>query len=250
MTWLTKLAAVTLPCLLALPATAQDKKKDKKLLEVKDAEDALKPGPISGKITQASETSVYLRVEYEHLELTQPIEKINAKGNRQLLSLLEQQKKLARAREDVLRARNPREQHRAMVHLQRVSQDIQLNNIKKQLNAADGKNLPLKVVTDSKDFTIELDDSCQFRTSFLPFVYDEMGNPKKYTDKEKKELQGDGKLPGYKAIANDLKVGQKATITLARNKETENKLRGTVVLITEESKEPVKPVKPGKRDKK
>jgi hypothetical protein len=96
-----------------------------------------------------------------------------------------------------------------------------------------------------------MDEKAKYRTSFLPVVYDDMGNVKKFTDEEKKEMKGDPKLAGYKAAATDVKVGEKVTVTLAKVKDPEDEkkklLRGTVLLITEESTEPAKVEKKRKK---
>lgn len=255
MKWLQLALAWSLTLALAMPGQAQDKKKDKKkpVAEVIDAEKALQPGKISGKVTSASEGTLRLRVEYIHYEL-KPGTKTGAKADPQLQKLLRQQQQLARIQRELATARNPREQYKALQELQRLQQQIQLEAAKQQLGLAGGKGgqqNPLKEVKDFKDFDIELSDKVKQRTKFLPFAYDEMGNPKKYTDEEKKAAKGDEteqKLEGYKA--DGAKPGQEVTIILSKNKETENKLRGTFVLITKESTEPVKDEKkPRKKNK-
>src|SRR5205807_8948348 len=106
---------------------------------------------------------------------------------------------------------------------------LQMKAVQQQLQML-GTDL-LKPIHDYKDVNIELDPKVQYRTLFLPEVFDDMGNVKKYTDAEKKELKGDWKLAGYKAKAEEVKDGQKVAVTLAKSKEAENKIRGTVVVI-------------------
>ncbi len=248
MNWLHLAGAALMAVVLASSAQAQkDKKKDdpkKGAVEAIDAE-KLKPGQVIGKVMQFSETSIRVRVDYVHYELNQ------AKGrnsvlaaDRQAQHLIREQQAIARAQQRLVNARNPAEQWRALQDLQNRSSQMQSEAVRAQLQALTGKNGGqnlFKEVHEYKDVDIELDDKVVYRTSFLPYVFDDMGNPKKYTDQEKKELKGnDPKLPGYKAAASDVKVGAKVTVTLSKNKETENKIRGTLVLITEESREPTK----------
>jgi len=246
---------------LAVPAQAQkDKKKDdKKVGEVLDAEKALRPGHISGKVSTATETSLILRVEYEHLELKDPkaANKINTAGNRQLEQVLRAQQQMANARDRMMRARNQQEYYRALQDLQRIAQQAELNAYRQQLNAASkaAANSPFKVVTEHKDFSIDLSGKVEFRVSdvkFLPTSFDEFGNIKKPDPDETKKLKGPGNLPGYKASANEVKPGAKVTVTLAKDKDADNKLRGTVVLVTTPGEEPVKeqPKKPAKKKNK
>src|SRR5262245_25195911 len=71
MTWLRVAGAGLLTLVLVVPASAQkDKKKDdKSTAEPLEAEKVLQPGKFSGKVAQASETSLQLRVDYVHYEL-------------------------------------------------------------------------------------------------------------------------------------------------------------------------------------
>ncbi len=61
-------------------------------------------------------------------------------------------------------------------------------------------------------------DDVKVRTENPPVAYDDKGNKKRYTAKEKKELKGDSKLPGYTAGFEDLKVNQIVQVTLVRKK--------------------------------
>ena len=235
---------------LAGPVLGQAKKKDgaKKVdAEPVDAE-KLKPGQISGKVMQASETSLQVRVDYMHYELNPKAGgKGNYGGNNQVQQLVRQQEQLARAQQRILMARNPAEQQRALYELQRdvlrMQQQMEQKAVQQQLQALSGKNGGqnlFKEVHEYKDVNVELDSKVKYRTSFLPSAFDDMGNIKKYTDAEKKELKGEGadaKLPGYKAGSDAVKTGAQVTVTLAKSKEAENKIRGTLVLVTKESDE-------------
>jgi len=77
-------------------------------------------------------------------------------------------------------------------------------------------------------------DDVKVRTLNLPVQYDDKGKPKKaYTAKEKKELKGDPKLPGYSAGFEDLKVKQIVEVTLVRKKIDKNpkELLASMILI-------------------
>jgi hypothetical protein len=46
------------------------------------------------------------------------------------------------------------------------------------------------------------------RTVFLPVVFDDQGFPKKWTEKDKRELRGDTQIPGYPSDFDAIKSGQ------------------------------------------
>jgi hypothetical protein len=243
MKWLQFAGTALLTVAYLLPVSAQDKKKDRKGVEVLDAEKTLKPGKVSGKLTAVAESSLRLRVESIRFEL-----KPGAKPNTQLQHLTNLQQRLARAQQRLVSARNPNEQNRALQEIQNLQMQIQLEVTKQQLGL--GADSPYREVKEYKEYDIELSDKVKYRTKTLPFAYDDMGNPKKYTEEEKKALKGDGddkKLEGYKA--DGVKAGQEVTVTLSKNKETENKLRGTFVLITKDADELVKDDKKPKKKK-
>jgi hypothetical protein len=56
-----------------------------------------------------------------------------------------------------------------------------------------------------------------------PVMFDDKGKPRKPTNKELKELQGKGNLPGYMAEASDLKANQLVTIYLQQKKKPAKK---------------------------
>lgn len=247
MKWLR--VAGLLALVLAVPAQAKDKKK-KPGTPVVEADDLFQAGQkLSGKVVVASDTAVRLRMEFERLELKQPNATPKANGNRQLQELLRQQQQIARAQQKIATARNPRERMQAIQNLQRQMATQQVQALRKELQARGNaaRNSPFKIVKDVKDVDVDLDDSVTFRTSFLPFQYDDMGNPKKLTTEEMKELKGDPRLPGYKARVTDAKPGAMVTVTLSKNKETDAKLRGTLVLITAEGADPAPKGKGGKK---
>jgi len=51
-----------------------------------------------------------------------------------------------------------------------------------------------------------------------PQLYDDKGKPKKMTPKEKADLKGDPKLPGYKGEMSDVHANDVVAVTLVRTK--------------------------------
>jgi hypothetical protein len=79
----------------------------------------------------------------------------------------------------------------------------------------DPNNPPFVTVTSIKDYTLDYKENVNVRKMFLPMEYDDMGNIKKYTDKEKEELRGkDKSKPGYEAKLEDLLPTQEIKIYL------------------------------------
>jgi hypothetical protein len=230
----------------AVPAQAQRDKKDKKTGTIVDAEDALKPGVLVGKLDRVADNSIVVRTDIERLELRDKNGGRNA--SRQQLQLIRRQQQLERARRELARARKPQDQLREMREYQRQVARIQQDAAR---TAARGQANLFKVVKDHKDYLIELDEDAKVQALFPPLDYDDKGEPKKYTDAELKELAVKGtKPPRYKASTEALRSGQKVTVTLAKNKETGGELRGVLVVITEESDEPLDKGKGRKKPKK
>jgi hypothetical protein len=252
MKWLHLAGNALMALALAAPLQAQDKGKKKGDpagdVPTVDAE-TLKPGQVVGKVLTVSETSLQVRADIVHFELDpKALAKVNASNNQIILQLVRDQQALTKAYQKIGAAKNPKQQQQAVNSFQqqsaRMQQQLALKSVQQQLQlyaSTNGGADLLKAIHDYKDVNIELDAKVEYRTMFLPEVFDDMGNVKKYTDAEKKELKGDSKLPGYKATASDVKVGQKVSVTLAKSKEAENKIRGTVVVITEETTETTSP---------
>jgi len=235
---------------LALPAPAQkDKKSNKDEPEVAEADKFLKPGQISGKAMSVTETSLQLRVEYQHLELKDNL-KTNPGNAAALARATRLQGQIAQAQQRLQNARTQRQSQLALQQLQRLVQQAQAQAVQDQLT---GRNNPYKVVTDYKDFNIELSGKVEFRVSNPSFLaglqFDDMGNPKKFTAEELKELKGKENKPGYKATSTDVKPGAGVIVTLAKDKEAENKLRGMLVLVTEQGQDELTTDKKGGKKK-
>jgi hypothetical protein len=59
-----------------------------------------------------------------------------------------------------------------------------------------------------KPLDVRAHDDAKVRTSFLPVLFDDEGNRKKWTEKEKKEFRGDTQIPGYPSDFDAIKSGQ------------------------------------------
>jgi hypothetical protein len=198
--------AGVLALVLVAPAQAQKNKKDKKPTgQILQAEKVFKPGQVVvAKLGLVAGNVFTLRLEYSRLEPKQ-----GARGGNQSFA-----------------ARPPRRNARSQRRPPRPSAP------------------PVRVVKEFVNVEVEMASGIVIRTAFVPVVFDEKGEPKKLTPQELKELKGPNpKVPGYKADVRALKAGQTVKVTLAKNKETENKLRATRILVLEESNEPEKPPK-------
>ena len=82
-----------------------------------------------------------------------------------------------------------------------------------------------RIDTKKDDYDFQSIENVKVRTMNLPEQFDEKGNPKKYTDKEKAELKGKDKdLPGYEAQPDKLEAGQRVRVTLITvKKKTDDK---------------------------
>jgi len=213
--------AGVLALVLALPAQAQDKKKDKaakdKLASVLDAAQFLKPGQYDGKLDTVNGSTFILRIEFQRYEL-KPGAQNSRNTNRQYQNVLRDYNHLAQAQQRLAQARTPAQQMNALHSIQSISNQLQTHSLR-ALRAA-GQQSPLIVKTDHRDFDVEMATNVEVRTLILPFAYDDMGNPKKYTKEELKELKGPNpSVPGYKSDLSALKAEQKVRVTLAKVRE-------------------------------
>jgi len=75
----------------------------------------------------------------------------------------------------------------------------------------------------------------------LPKVYDDKGNLKEYTSKERKELRGkDLKVPGYAATWDDVQFGQKVKLYLKSKKAIEKSKKSLAPPADKEAADPDK----------
>jgi hypothetical protein len=178
--------------MLALPAIGQDKKKpiDVDRDDTKAVADgkkkALAAGKIAGKLTQLEATQKNLTVQ------------VMVKVPNPAFNMAASQRQLAEASAD----RNPVNRARRVAEIQA--------NMAKQMY----KDHPLNV-------ELQASDDVKVRTFNLPLDYDDKGKPRKYTQKELKDLKGpDPKLPGYTSDFESLKTGQEVEVSILVPKNT------------------------------
>jgi len=209
--------AALLSLVLALPAQAQKDPKKPANLPL-EADKFLKPGLLTGKLGAVNGSTFVLRLEFDRLEL-KPGARNQRNTNRQYTNLIREYDRLARAQSQLVRARTPQQQISAMRQIQQVSGQIQQTTLQ-LLGVGALQTSPFVVKKDFRDFDVEMATNVEVRTAFLPFAYDDMGDPKKYTKEEIKELKGPNpNVPGYKSDLSALKSGQKVQVTLAKVKE-------------------------------
>src|SRR5262249_53309355 len=91
-------------------------------------------------------------------------------------------------------------------------------------NNANNTTDPFIVVHSYKEYDLETQDKVYVRKLFLPQEFDDMGNVKKYSEKEKNELK-DPK-GGYKSKMDEVAPGMEAKLSLTapkKKKETDTK---------------------------
>jgi hypothetical protein len=194
-----------------LPATAQDQKKKKKDKDVgtqatkEEYAQLMKYKEVKGKIIRLDSETLELAILAE-LKRFEPKPGAQSKLNQAQQRL---QQEINREQQRLARIRNPAQQMQEYQNF--------LNRIQQQ--SGPNFNALFKVITDRKEFNLQGTDKTIVRWAKLPTEYDEKGNAKEYTEKEKKELKGkDPKLPGYRAELKDLEVGQYVKITVSSKK--------------------------------
>lgn len=119
---------------------------------------------------------------------------------------------------ELARAKNPLDRQRKLLQLQRDMQALQLAIAKAAKGPATAKmpkDGPFRVVTETKDFDLDIADKLVVRWLNPPFEYDDKGNPKTYTKEELTKMRGpDPKLPGYMGKPDDLIAGQTVKLFL------------------------------------
>jgi hypothetical protein len=104
-----------------------------------------------------------------------------------------------------------------MQRLQQLSVKMQVL----QLEAPVGPP-PFRPAIAYKDVDPQGTEDILVRRSKLPVQYDDRGNVKEYTEKEKKDLRGkDPKVPGFAALWADVQTGQKVKLYLKSKKAIE-----------------------------
>jgi hypothetical protein len=186
---------------------------------------------LTGSIVSFDQKAISLRVEYTTLQVNPnykpPVLNRNARGYN---SQAAQQHNLYRRYQDLQNqmmrsatARTPQQEMQAQMRIMQDMMQIQNQLMQMQIRTATNaaransnpNNQPFKQVKSTKDFTFDVEDKVVYRKMFLPYEFDDEGNPKKYTTAEKLALQGDDRTkPGYIAKAEDVQVGDEARLSL------------------------------------
>jgi len=144
------------------------------------------------------------------------------------------QQDIARQQQQLTLARTPQQRQQAMSKLQQDMNRLQQQQamyLAKTGNAsakanANPNNQPFITVSTFKDYTLDLQDKVVVRKLFLPSEFDDTGNLKSYSEKEKEELRGkDRTKPGYTAKIDEATTGQevKLSLTAPKNKKKDAK---------------------------
>lgn len=193
---------------------------------------------LTGTVVASTGRVITIKIDTPHMEpnpkfkaptATKPGTKgYNPQANQQY-RLYQDAQKLQRDLQQAQNARTPQERQRAM---QRYYQDMarfqmQTQQQQAQLmqrmakdpnyakNNANNTVDPFILVHSYKEYDLEVSDNASVRKMFLPFEYDDMGNIKQYTDKEKAELRGEDKnKPGYKSRVEEIMPGMEARLFL------------------------------------
>ncbi len=190
-----------------------------------------------GTIVTSSGKVVTIKVDTPHMEanpkfkaptVTNPGAKgYNPQANQQY-KLYQQAQKLQRDLQQAQNANNPQERARAM---QRYYQDM--NNFQRQTmqqqqqlmtrmakdpnytkNNANNTVDPFILVHSYKEYDLETTDTVTVKKSFVPFEYDDMGNIKKYTEKELAPLRDEKNKSLFKSKIEEVAAGMEAKLTL------------------------------------
>lgn len=190
-----------------------------------------------GTIVASSGKVVTIKVDTPHMEpnpkfkapsVTNPGAKgYNPQANQQY-KMYQQAQKLQRDLQQAQTANNPQERQRAM---QRYYQD--LNNFQRQTqqqqqqlmtrmakdpnytkNNANNTVDPFILVHSYKEYDLETTDAVTVKKSFVPFEYDDMGNIKKYSEKELAALRDEKNKSLFKSKIEEVAAGMEARLTL------------------------------------
>ncbi|MBM3997908.1 MAG: hypothetical protein FJ303_27775 [Planctomycetes bacterium] len=192
-----------------------------------------------GKLVNMDARLVTVRVEYSRYEpnpkykpptVTNPKSPGYNAGANQQYQMIRTYQDIMRQQQAAARAKSPLEYQRAM---QRIAQDMaRLQQEIMRMNQAmtkagpgakvDPNNQPFITVVNTKDFDLEVEEKVVYRKLILPFEYDDTGNVKTYTDKEKAALRGDDKTkPGYMAKLEEFSPGQEVKLYLNPPKKSD-----------------------------
>jgi hypothetical protein len=193
---------------------------------------------LTGEIVAVSGLVVTLRVDTPKVEANPKYKAPSgAAANSAQNRLWQDGQRLQQDYQRAMNAKNPVERQRQLqryqLDLARYQNDVAKQNqqlLAKSNKVTDNKNNttdPFIVVHSFKEFDLETADKLAVRKMFLPMEFDDMGNVKTYTDKQKSELK-DPK-GGYVSKLDEAAPGMEARLLLtappkkAKDKETKDK---------------------------
>jgi hypothetical protein len=193
---------------------------------------------LTGSIVAASGLVVTVRIDTPRMEpnpkykapsITNPkAAGYNASANQQY-RLYRDAQQLQRDLQQAQRADTPQERARAMQRYYQDMANFQRQTAQQQAqlmqrmarepnyakNNSNNTADPFIVVHSYKEFDLETTEKVVIRKMFLPAEYDDMGNLKNYTEKDKAALRGDDKSkPGYAGKMEEISNGMEAKLTL------------------------------------
>ena len=211
-----------LVCLLAaLPddAAAQAKKPKVEQGTEQDYQYMAQTKSFSAQLISFDDSAKTITVRYSY-SVWVPNEKFNAKAaNNNVAHLIQHQNQLSQEQARLAAAKNPGQaagHMRQIAHLQNlIGQEMA------KLNNVNPNNLPFKAVQHQKDFDLDMQTAVSYRKMFLPQEYDDTGNLKTYSEKEKAELRGKDPNPksSYSAKASEFHPGQQVGVYLTPPKK-------------------------------
>jgi hypothetical protein len=201
-----------LAALLVLTTTSSAQQKNKQSKDTVTREEATlqdytnlaQVKEISCKLADLSLDSktMTFTIEWSHVEPNP-----NAKGNvNQKTAQLQQQ--LMRDYNTAMSSKNPIHQQQALMRFQQRLQQLQTSG-----NAA-LQNM-FMVVKSSKDFNVTIKDNIKVARVQLENKYNDEGELIKYTAEELKKMKSTDITGAYKAVPEDLKIGQTVTLYLS-----------------------------------
>jgi hypothetical protein len=201
---------------LLVPPQAAGQKKPAKPKEDQATKDDYKAAEglkeIEGDLTDIEPSTMHLtvKVAYGYLVPNPQYRPNNNATNR----YVRQMNRLMQQQQQAMNIQNPIRRLQKLQQLAAQGQAL-------QLTPPVGPS-PYQMATAYKDFAAEVPEAVVVRRLNLPMEYDEKGNVKEYSDKEKKELRGkDPKMPGYAAKWDDVQIGQKVKLYLGKKKAAE-----------------------------
>lgn len=199
---------------------AQNKKKKSSKATPQEYAKLVNVKELNGKLGFADGTTVSLQVDYSHLVPNPAYKPRPSSTYSRGTNLNGQYQAIQRDRIALARARNPTDYRRKLQQLQRDMQRLRTAMAKAAAKARTSQrtsstNGPFKLVTEKKEFDLDVADKLIVRRLNPPFEYDDRGEVKTYTREELAKMRGtDTRLPGYAATISDLMPGQTVKVYL------------------------------------